>query len=306
MTLSTLPETLASPLLRQDVRILGIGTSVPSFSITQQDALEFALSAFDIKNSTKTLYRRTFGHKSIERRHFALNDLSEVLEQDRDKVNLRFQTRAVELSKRALTLALQKSHLDARKIDFLAAATCTGYLCPGLTSYLVEACGLRPNTRLADIVGMGCGAALPSLEQAHNYVLAHPGAIAAVVCTEICSAAMFSNDDVDIVISNTLFADGSAAILLQSEAPGEMPSRNGAPHPRILGFSSRTIPEWREALRFKTEQGYLKNSLGKDVPEQAARALQLAVSDLLTQHERVPSDIDHWILHSGRKNSFRN
>jgi predicted naringenin-chalcone synthase len=140
--------------------------------------------------------------------------------------------------------------------------------------------------RIADLVGMGCGAAMPALEQAHNFLAANPGSTAAIVCTEICSAAFFSNDDKDIVISNTLFADGSAALVLKSTE-------------QIKGFSTVIKPEWRDALRFRTQDGYLKNVLSEDVPEKAAAAVEEAVTRLLERHDFTLDKIDHWIIHAG-------
>jgi predicted naringenin-chalcone synthase len=49
------------------------------------------------------------------------------------------------------------------EIDAVIISTCTGYLCPGLTSYVSEKLGLRQNIFALDLVGQGCGAALPNL-----------------------------------------------------------------------------------------------------------------------------------------------
>ena len=44
-------------------------------------------------------------------------------------------------------------------LDALIICTCTGYLCPGVTSYVSEQLGLRTDAYLQDLVGLGCGAA---------------------------------------------------------------------------------------------------------------------------------------------------
>ena len=51
-------------------------------------------------------------------------------------------------------------------------STCTGYLCPGLTSYVSEGLGLNTDALLLDLVGQGCGAALPNLRTAEALVAA--------------------------------------------------------------------------------------------------------------------------------------
>ena len=51
-----------------------------------------------------------------------------------------------------------------RAIDAVVVSTCTGYLCPGLSGYVVERLGLRADVQAYDLVGQGCAAALPNLQ----------------------------------------------------------------------------------------------------------------------------------------------
>ncbi|MCG3205879.1 MAG: 3,5-dihydroxyphenylacetyl-CoA synthase [Elusimicrobia bacterium] len=294
----TINEKPTRPALR--VTLQGLGTAVPIFASTQENTLNFINQTFEVRDQTRQLYKKTFRNKSIEKRHFAVDRLEDTLEQNLDLKIDRFKRSAVDLAVRALGAALIDAGTSPAKLDYLVAATCTGYVCPGLSAYLVEACHLRSDIHLADLVGMGCGAALPAMEQAHNFLIAHPGASAAVVCVEICSAAMYSNDDIGIVISNAIFSDGAAALVMRSDAGGA--TGNGArPLPRVRAFSSRIIPQWRDTLRFETEGGHLKNVLGKHVPEQAGQAVRLVAQHLLGQAGLEPPDIDHWIMHAGGK-----
>jgi predicted naringenin-chalcone synthase len=282
------------------VGISGLGTCLPPLRLSQEESLAFILSHFNVKEPTKVLYKRVFQNKAVRHRHFALEKIEEVLETDHDKINARFEKWAADLSSTALQRAARDAGVPLPEIDFVAVTTCTGYICPGISAHLVERCGLRSDMRAVDIVGMGCGAAIPALEQAHNFLRANPGATAAVVSTEICSAAMYSDDAPDLVISNALFSDGSAAVILRpgghdSSGPGT--NRKNFPH--ILGFESLTIPEWRDTLRFRTERGYLRNVLGKEVPEQAAQSMERLTKQLLEKHDMKSSNLQHWIFHAG-------
>lgn len=272
-------------------RLIGVGTAVPTRSWSQHEILDFILAHFDVKDSTKTLYKKTLSNPSIQKRHFALNKLSDVLETDQALINRRFEQAASKLATTALNNTLAKTQIRPDQLDFLVTTTCTGYICPGLSSFVIEQGHLRKNISTADLTGMGCGAAIPALHQAHNFVQSHPGTTAAVISTEICSAAMFSNDAPDIVISNTLFADGASCVLINSGGD--------SPGPRVKDFSSVVIPEWRENLRFVVDSGYLKNVLGKNVPAQSAAAALRVVSDLLKKNELSVADISHWVVHPG-------
>ncbi len=280
------------------VSIAAIGTALPPRRVTQAETLAWGLRAIPLAPATRDLYERVLGDPGIATRHLAVDDLSEILETDHDAVLARFERWAGELSARSLGRALEAAGVEARSVDFLAATTCTGYLCPGLTSYVMERAALRPDVRRADLVGMGCGAALPALEQACHFLAAHPDGTAAVVSTEICSAAVFLGDAPELVISNTIFGDGSAAAILRRS--DRLPdSLDGARCPTFLGFRSLTLPEWRDTLRFRTEGGHLRNVLSRDVPIRAGVACRRLVLELLGEHGVGMEAVSHWVMHAG-------
>jgi alkylresorcinol/alkylpyrone synthase len=207
----------------------------------------------------------------------------------------------VALSVESLERALASAGVMAEELGFLAVTTCTGYLCPGLSSYVAERCRLRPDVSRLDIVGMGCGAAVPALEQACQFLLAWPKSSAAVVSTEICSAAMFLGEAMDLIVSNTIFGDGSGAAVLR-RVEGRPAGQNGAPpRPRVVGFKSLLVPEWRDGLRFRTEGGHLRNVLSRQVPARAGEACRKLADSLLAEHGLTRDRIEHWIIHAGGK-----
>jgi alkylresorcinol/alkylpyrone synthase len=259
--------------------------------VDQEEALRFILKRFRMRPATRELYKKVFANASIAQRRFSLDRLEEVLEENPDLVNRRFERESVDLSRQSLDAALRRAGLHPRELDFLAVSTCTGYLCPGISARLVEACGLRKDVRYADLVGMGCGGAIPALEQARNFAAAHPGALAAVVATEICSAAMFSDDAADLVVSNALFADGSAAALLRHDR------RSGGLV--VRDFASRTYPAWRDQLRFILEQGRLRNVLDREVPRHAGESVRETVGLLLKRNKISIKSVNQWALHPG-------
>lgn len=274
------------------MKVLTVATANPSLHVTQDESLAFILKHIPMKSATRTLYEKVFQNKSIERRSFGLETLEAVLEKDYESINTRFQRAATNLSSQSLTQALENSSLQTQDLDYLVTATCTGYLCPGLSSYIIEKLDLKPTVHHADLAGMGCGAAIPALKSALNFVRAHPGARAAVVCTEICSAAMYADDAPDLVISNGIFADGSAAAIVSSadSDPAAL---------TVIDVKSLIQPAWRESLRFRTKNGYLRNVLSKEVPMQAAAAVSNITQTLLAENNLNKNDVRHWLVHSG-------
>src|SRR5664279_227043 len=149
----------------------------------------------------------------ISTRHFAMPDIERVFSLTPDELNESFRREAPRLAARALTAALTQAGLVAGQVDALLICTCTGYLCPGVTSYVAEQLGLRTDAFLQDLVGLGCGAAIPTLRAAQAVLAAKPDAVVACVAVEICSAALYLDDDPGVIISACLFSDGAAATI---------------------------------------------------------------------------------------------
>jgi len=217
------------------------------------------------KRSMMILHNILLGDHGIAKRHFAMPDIDRVFDRTPDELNRGFRGEAPRLAGRALTAALGQAGVRPDELDALLICTCTGYLCPGLTSYVAEDLGLRPNAILHDLVGLGCGAAIPTLRAASHLLAARPGATVACVAVEICSAAFYLDDDPGVLISACLFSDGAAATLWRST-----PGPSGA---RAFDFDSLHLPAERDKLRFEQRGGKLRNLLDRSVPELAADAV---------------------------------
>ena len=229
----------------------------------------------------KILTNQTSG---IERRNLALSSIAAAFTQGAGQLNRSFEREAPALASQALKLALQKSgHLPA-EVDALFICTCTGYLCPGVTSHVAEHLGLRDDVYLLDLVGLGCGAAIPLMRAAHGHLAANPKAVVATLAVEICSAAFFADDDPGVLISLCLFGDGAAAAIWSNDGePGTWQAGN---------FTTTHRPAEREKIRFVNSDGYLKNQLHRAVPTLAGEA----VAELYARRTAEPDQV---LAHSG-------
>lgn len=248
-----------------------LATAVPPTSYTQSECLEMALRS----SLRERLNRRSMlilqavlrSEHGIAQRQFAMPSLEHIFDRSSDELNATFRAEAPRLAAEALTRALDHAKLRAGDLDALLVCTCTGYLCPGLTSYVSEQLGLRSNAFLQDLVGLGCGAAIPTLRAASSILSANPSATVACVAVELCSAAFYLDDDPGVIVSACLFGDGAAASLWRS--------RPGADRPwEAFGFDTLHLPIHRDRLRFEQRDGKLRNLLDRSVPELAASAVQ--------------------------------
>ncbi|NCZ96332.1 stilbene synthase, partial [bacterium] len=140
-----------------------VGLAVPSRSFAQSDVLqtlEQDPTFAQLTDRSRNLLRKVLsGKNGIERRFLALNEIREAFVFHPDAMMARFRRYAPELAAQAARQTLDRSGISPEKIDALLVTTCTGYLCPGLSSYVAESLGLPVSTTLLDLVGQGCGAA---------------------------------------------------------------------------------------------------------------------------------------------------
>jgi len=270
-----------------------LATALPPVAFTQAECwamFERSVARQQLSRRSALILQAILRHDSgISTRHFAMPDIEHVLSLTADELNEAFRVEAPRLAAHALSSALAQSDLVAGEVDALLICTCTGYLCPGVTSYVAEQLGLRSDVFLQDLVGLGCGAAIPCLRAADAILAAQPTAVVACVAVEICSAAFYLDDDPGVLVSACLFGDGAAATIWRS-----------TPGPRGLRcdhFTTVLQPENRDRIRFEIRQGKLRNLLHASVPQLVAAA----VGQLLAEERTRPGarPISRIVSHTG-------
>ena len=174
--------------------ITGLGTALPPQRYTQRE-IWHSLEAWDhvqqlAPRSRALLKKVLLGNSGIEARHFALESMKEAFAVTPDAMAERFAKHAPALAVEAAAKALRDAGVDATEMDGVVISTCTGYLCPGLTSYVGERLGLRPEAVALDLVGHGCGAALPNMRTGEALISSGQCRRVLSVCVEVCSATV--------------------------------------------------------------------------------------------------------------------
>jgi alkylresorcinol/alkylpyrone synthase len=279
--------------------IIGLGTAAPREGHTQRagwEAVQSAPQYSRLKPRSKAILKKVLcGNNGIATRHLALQKLADVFDLTPDTLQTRFARHAPGLATEAARRALKDAACAPEEIDAVIISTCTGYLCPGLTSYVGERLGLPQNVFALDLVGQGCGAALPNLRTAAALLQAGSARRVLSICVEICSAAFYLDDDPGVLISACLFADGAGAAILSSEP---LPQRRRV---EWKYTESRLVPGERETLRFSHKGGMLRNILAPQVPQVAGKVAAGLLSDCLAAAGVKREQITGWILHPGGK-----
>jgi alkylresorcinol/alkylpyrone synthase len=277
--------------------IVGLGTAVPPQRHAQRagwDAVQQWPPFSQLKPRSRAILKKVLcGDNGIEARHLALETLAETFNQTPDSLQAHFTKHAPALATEAARRALQDAGCQPGEIDAVIISTCTGYLCPGLTSYVSENLGLRQNIFGLDLVGQGCGAALPNLRAGDALLAAGQAKRVLSICVEVCSAAFFMDDDPGVLISACLFADGAGAAVLANKP---LPGRRRV---KWIFTDSRLVTAERDTLRFGHSNGKLRNVLLPQVPQVAGDLAATLLGESLAATGVKREQITGWILHTG-------
>jgi predicted naringenin-chalcone synthase len=276
------------------IHLASIASAAPQTILTQQHAIDLINEyyAVDLRPRSLELIRQFLAHESIKTRHIAVDsprDLPLLKSEAPDRRIERFTRYAVDLAEESAQKALASVGITVQEVAAIIVNTCTGYICPGLSTYLIERMGFCSGVEAYDLVGAGCGGALPNIQMGEAILARHPGKAVLCIAVEICSATYQMADDPSLLISNAIFGDGAAAAVLWDRPTGLA----------ITGRAARFEPRLRDEVRFVHKNGALHNKLSIQLPKIMREIAPAFIRDFLGTNGMTVADIDHWALHPG-------
>lgn len=212
------------------LHIKSIGTAVPPFRFTQQDAAVIDQFMGYETDARRQFMRKIYSHVGVTTRHSVVLESSEgPLEQRQTffppsssptdlgpttaQRNRFYERAAPELAYQAGRRAIDNAGLSPATITHLVTASCTGFTAPGVDIQLIERLGLSPGTARTHIGFMGCHAAMNALRVTRAFAESDKNAVVLMVAVELCSLHHQYGWSPDRIVSNALFADGAAALV---------------------------------------------------------------------------------------------
>lgn len=213
--------------------IAAIGTAVPENRLSQATIASFMETMMDGDGNLNRKLRVVFGASGIEWRHSVLPDYGRTsgftFYSDRSDDSFPgtkqrmevYRHEAVPLSIAAIDnmLSGMNGSFNLSEVTHLVVVSCTGMYAPGLDIDLIHRLQLSTSVQRTCIQFMGCYAAFNAIKVANAFCKADANAKVLVVCTELCSLHFQREATDDNILANALFADGSAALLVQNN-PG--------------------------------------------------------------------------------------
>ena len=277
------------------VILKSLATANPSWYVTQSEALNYYENLFTLQDKEKELYRHLLLDSTVDGRYVGMDNPDQMTETNPDELNRRYLKYGRKIAVDAVKKALLSANIEASDVGGLVVNSCTGYLCPGLSSYIVENVGLPTNIKFADLMGMGCGGALPNLSTAAGIVACNPEKPVISVAVEICTSTLFMGEDPGLIVSNSIFGDGASAAVLTADCD----TKTNVDEITFIDFESGLYPKYRPDLQYRTEDHRLRNVLGKRVPVIGARTVAEVTQRLLERNGLTQKQISRWAVHPG-------
>ena len=286
-----------------------IGTANPVHRIAQPQIADFMAQALEFGENDARKLRALYRVSGIEHRYSVLPDYG------RTNGNYTFfpntpglepfpsvgQRMAV-YRREALPLATEAVRDCLRQVPDVAPASithvitvsCTGMYAPGLDIELVQALGLRPNVRRTCVNFMGCYAAVNAVKLADAFCLADARARVLIVSIELCTLHFQKSAEEDHLVSNALFGDGAAAVLVQA-----VPLPNGAPSLVLQAFHCGLEPDGYDDMAWHINDFGFEMTLSSYVPKLIQRGIRHLTDGLLDSLPLQLADIRHFAIHPG-------
>jgi predicted naringenin-chalcone synthase len=274
--------------------IAGFGLAVPEHHATQEAALEHAkqrtCSTERQQKVLEQLYRRT----GIKTRHhcgqiYPLG--SSPTTGQRMQV---YAERAPALAEIAAKIALDDAQIDPTEITHVISVSCTGFMAPALDVQLVKRLALNAHVGRMNLGFMGCHGAFNGFRAAQAIMAENESNVVLLSCTELCSLHFQYGWDSDSIVANSLFADGSAAVIVRS------PMSAGSANARqIRDFISCIVPETEDAMTWRIGDTGFVMTLDVSVPAVLRAQLRPWLLQWLNTHGLGIEDVPLWAVHPG-------
>ncbi len=286
--------------------LLAIGTALPQYKLSQKEIGELMSLGFHLNKAERRLLNAVYKASGIHYRYSVLDDCVrppgqfEFFPNDPEGLFPSTAARMHIYKKHAFPLALaaienclaQLNNFDKNEITHLITVSCTGMYAPGIDIELVQHLELQSSTKRTAINFMGCYGAFNGLKMADSICRAEPKAKVLMVCVELCTIHFQRKMDLDNLISNAIFADGAAAVLVQTPPAG-------GKYLSFQNFYCDLLPQTKRDMAWEIANSGFDIVLSSYVPEAIHSGIAAFVHRLLKHSKMQSSELDFFAIHPG-------
>lgn len=287
------------------VYIHDIATSVPPFFSDQQEIREIMKKYVGTDRKSEAIIHRIYSHSGIKKRYSVVEDFAPNKNgtlffngEVKSSPSTSSRNKIYEKEARKLFIDVGQKLLEssakfsAKDVTHVVTVSCTGFFAPGPDYEVVKALGLKPNTQRFHIGFMGCYAAFPAMKMARSFCENDPDAVVLVICTELCTLHFQFKNEVDNLISGSVFADGAGGLLVSSQKPASQSLE-------IRDFASSLVMDGEKDMAWTIGDEGFDMILSSYVPDIIKNNLNPVLQPLYDQYGLTRDEIDYWALHPG-------
>jgi len=291
-------------------KIISIGTAVPQYCTKQSAILDFMIEAYNDDTATRKL-KILFHHSGIATRYSAVSDFNNIRPENKlfkdvqsaPNVEKRldvFKENAISLATEAIQDSLNKLNITIAEfgITHLITVTCTGIYAPGMDSVLIEHLNLPVDIFHTSVNFMGCNAAFHALKLADMIAKTDENARVLIVCVELCTLHFQPKNNNDNLLSNTIFGDGAAAVVIVSDTKADQHHQSGI---TMNGFYSLLLSKGNDLMGWNITPNNFEMILDAKVPDFIGDEVNDIVLRAVKKFGISPQQIDNWAIHPGGK-----
>ena len=252
-------------------RIVGLTTATPALEQSQQLIGEEFATLWRLRGARLERWRRIIRGSQIQTRH-AVVPIGEIAHLSTAQRMRLYERHAPALAEQAARTALRRAGLSASAVTDVIVVSCTGFSAPGVDVELILRLGMESDVRRSVIGFMGCFGAITGLRAALGVCAMDRAAVTLLVCVELCSLHLRSENDVPNQIASALFADGAGAVVVCG-SDCQRPAPGSASTGRSLGLrianagASRLLADRREDMSWRITDAGFAMTLSPRVPK---------------------------------------
>jgi len=204
-----------------------------------------------------------------------------------------YKENALDLALSAITDCLLRiDNFTSNEITHLITVSCTGMYAPGVDIEIAHTLHLNSSTKRTAINFMGCYGVFNAIKVADAICRSEHGASVLIVSVELCTIHFQKNMDIDNILSNSIFSDGAAAVLVQSTPKQKK-------YFTLESFHNDLLPQTSKEMAWHIGDHGFDIVLSTYVPDLIQAGIKKFIDNSLNRYNATLSDIDLYAIHPG-------
>jgi predicted naringenin-chalcone synthase len=288
--------------------ISAIGTAAPENRFPQKEILRFMIEAHQLGPTDAQRLEKLYNLSGIDYRHSVLTDFGasrgnySFFGNDNNlepfpttaKRSAVYEASAKGLALKAVNSLWKDLSLNFNEITHLITVSCTGMYAPGLDIDLIESLNLSKSVERTCINFMGCYGAFNALKMADYICRADKTAKVLIVDIELCTLHFQRESTLENWVSNSLFADGAAAVLVEAEEA--QTSKRGF---RLKTFFNTLVTEAKDGMAWRIGDTGYQMRLSSQIAKNIGKKINYVTASLIKKSNLNRSQISHLAIHPG-------